>query len=151
MPELENVLREIDVLLINDAEARQLSGQYSIVKAARTILSMGPKFLIVKKGEHGALLFYDDKVFFAPALPLEEVFDPTGAGDTFAGGFIGHLAKTRDISFENMKTAIIVGSAMASFCVEKFGPTRLKEISKEDIDKRLRQFRELVNFDIELA
>ena len=151
MPELENVLKEIDVLLINDAEARQLSGQYSIVKAARTILSMGPKFLIVKKGEHGALLFYDDKVFFAPALPLEEVFDPTGAGDTFAGGFIGHLAKTRDISFENMKTAIIVGSAMASFCVEKFGPTRLKEISKKDIDQRLRQFRELVNFDIELA
>jgi len=151
MPELENVLKEIDVLLINDAEARQLSGQYSIVKAARIILSMGPKFLIVKKGEHGALLFYDDKVFFAPALPLEEVFDPTGAGDTFAGGFVGHLAKTRDISFENMKTAIIVGSVMASFCVEKFGPTRLKEISKKDIDQRLHQFRELVNFDIELA
>jgi sugar/nucleoside kinase (ribokinase family) len=151
LPELEEVLHEIDVLLINDAEARQLSGQYSLVKAARTILSMGPQFLIVKKGEHGALLFYDDKVFFAPALPLEEVFDPTGAGDTFAGGFIGHLAKTKDVSFENMKTAIIVGSAMASFCVEKFGPTRLKEISKEDIDRRLRQFRELVNFDIELG
>lgn len=151
MPELEDVLKEIDVLLINDAEARQLSGQYSLVKAAKTILTMGPEFLIVKKGEHGALLFYDDKVFFAPALPLEEVFDPTGAGDTFAGGFIGHLAKTKDISFENMKTAIIVGSAMASFCVEKFGPTRLKEISKKDIDKRLRQFRELVNFDIDLA
>ena len=151
MPELEDVLKEIDVLLINDAEARQLSGQFSLVKAAKTILTMGPKFLIVKKGEHGALLFYDDKVFFAPALPLEEVFDPTGAGDTFAGGFIGHLAKTKDISFENMKTAIIVGSAMASFCVEKFGPTRLKEISKKDIDKRLRQFRELVNFDIDLA
>jgi sugar/nucleoside kinase (ribokinase family) len=151
MPELENVLKKIDVLLINDAEARQLSGQYSLVKASKTILGMGPKFLIVKKGEHGALLFHGDKVFFAPALPLEEVFDPTGAGDTFAGGFIGHLAKTKDISFENMKTAIIVGSAMASFCVEKFGPTRLKEISKEDIDKRLRQFRELVNFDIEIG
>ncbi|MFI5187608.1 MAG: PfkB family carbohydrate kinase [Chitinophagales bacterium] len=151
MPELESVLKEIDVLMINDAEARQLSGQYSLVKAAKMILTMGPRFLIVKKGEHGALLFYDDKVFFAPALPLEEVFDPTGAGDTFAGGFIGHLAKTKDISFENMKTAIIVGSAMASFCVEKFGPTRLKEISKKDIDKRLRQFRELVNFDIELT
>ena len=151
MPELEEVLEKIDVLLINDAEARQLSGQYSIVKASKTILGMGPKFLIVKKGEHGALLFHGDKVFFAPALPLEEVFDPTGAGDTFAGGFIGHLARTKDISFENMKTAIIVGSAMASFCVEKFGPTRLKEISKEDIDKRLHQFRELVNFDIEIG
>jgi sugar/nucleoside kinase (ribokinase family) len=151
MPDLENVLKQVDVLLVNDAEARQLSGQYSLIKAARIILAMGPKFLIVKKGEHGALLFHEDKVFFAPALPLEDVFDPTGAGDTFAGGFIGHLAKTRDTSFENMKTAIIVGSAMASFCVEKFGPTRLKEITKADIDRRLRQFRELVNFDIELA
>ncbi len=150
MPELEKVVKKIDVLLINDAEARQLSGQYSLVKASKTILNMGPKFLIVKKGEHGALLFHGDKVFFAPALPLEEVFDPTGAGDTFAGGFMGHLAKTKDVSFENMKTAIIVGSAMASFCVEKFGPNRLKEISKEDIDKRLQQFRELVNFDIEI-
>ena len=151
MTDLEKVLSQIDVLLVNDAEARQLSGQYSLAKAARSILLMGPKFLIVKKGEHGALLFHDDKVFFAPALPLEDVFDPTGAGDTFAGGFIGHLAKTRDVSFENMKTAIIVGSAMASFCVEKFGPIRLKEIKKEDIDKRLRLFRELVNFDIELG
>jgi len=151
MPELENVLRKVHVLLVNDAEARQLSGQYSLVKAARSILSMGPKFLIVKKGEHGALLFHNENVFFAPALPLEDVFDPTGAGDTFAGGFIGHLAKTKDISFDNMKTAIIVGSAMASFCVEKFGPDRLKEITKEDIDKRLRQFRELVNFEIELS
>jgi len=151
MPELEKVLRQVDVLLVNDAEARQLSGQYSLVKAARTILSMGPKFLIVKKGEHGALLFHNENVFFAPALPLEDVFDPTGAGDTFAGGFIGHLAKTKDVSFDNMKTAIIVGSAMASFCVEKFGPSRLKEITKEDIDKRLRQFRELVNFEIELS
>jgi sugar/nucleoside kinase (ribokinase family) len=151
MPDLEKVLTQVDVLLVNDAEARQLSGQYSLVKAARAILSMGPKFLIVKKGEHGALLFHHDKVFFAPALPLEDVFDPTGAGDSFAGGFIGHLAKTKDISFENMKTAIIVGSVMASFCVEKFGPNRLKEITKTDIDKRLRQFRELVNFDIELS
>ncbi len=151
MPDLENVLRQVDVLLVNDAEARQLSGQYSLVKAARTILTMGTKFLIVKKGEHGALLFHHDKVFFAPALPLEDVFDPTGAGDSFAGGFIGHLAKTKDISFENMKTAIIVGSVMASFCVEKFGPSRLKEITKADIDKRLHQFRELVNFDIELS
>lgn len=150
MPELESVLKKIDVLLINDAEARQLSGQYSLVKASKVILAMGPKFLVVKKGEHGALLFHGDQVFFAPALPLEDVFDPTGAGDTFAGGFMGHLARTKDISFENMKTAIIVGSAMASFCVEKFGPTRLKEISKEDIDRRLQQFRELVNFDIEI-
>lgn len=151
MPDLKEVLKEIDVLLINDAEARQLSGEYSLVKAARTILSMGPKFLIVKKGEHGALLFHQDQVFFAPALPLDDVFDPTGAGDTFAGGFIGHLAKTNDISFENMKRGIIVGSALASYCVEKFGPTRLKEISQQDIDKRLRQFHDLVNFDIELG
>ncbi|HEY2722787.1 MAG TPA: PfkB family carbohydrate kinase [Chitinophagaceae bacterium] len=151
MTGLKEVLQEIDVLLINDAEARQLSGQYSIVKAAHSILSMGPKFLIVKKGEHGALLFHREKIFFAPALPLEEVFDPTGAGDTFAGGFIGHLAKTNNISFDNMKTAIIMGSVMASFCVEKFGPTRLKEVSKKEIDKRLKQFRELSNFDIEVA
>jgi len=151
MPDLQKVLKEVDVLLLNDAEARQLSRQYSLIKAARTILAMGPKFLIVKKGEHGALLFHNDKVFFAPALPLEDVFDPTGAGDTFAGGFIGHLAKTKDTSFDNMKTAIIVGSALASFCVEKFGPTRLKEITRGDIDKRLRQFRELTNFDIELG
>jgi sugar/nucleoside kinase (ribokinase family) len=112
---------------------------------------MGPKYLIIKKGEHGALLFHGDEVFFAPALPLEDVFDPTGAGDTFAGGFIGHLAKTRDISYENMKTAIIVGSAMASFCVEKFGTQRIKEITKSDIDRRLQQFQELVSFDIELV
>jgi sugar/nucleoside kinase (ribokinase family) len=139
------------VLMVNDGEARQLSGNYSLVKAAKAILAMGPKFLIIKKGEHGALLFHENHVFFAPALPLEEVFDPTGAGDTFAGGFIGHLAKTKDISFENMKTAIIVGSAMASFCVEKFGPERLKEITKEDIDTRLSEFVQLVNFDIDLV
>jgi sugar/nucleoside kinase (ribokinase family) len=151
MPELQQLLSMVDVLLINDAEARQLTAQYSLVKAAREILTMGPKYLVIKKGEHGALLFHGDNVFFAPALPLEDVFDPTGAGDTFAGGFMGHLAKTGDISFDNMKRAIIVGSAMASFCVEKFGPTRLKEITKKDIDRRLQQFKELVNFEIELV
>lgn len=151
MDDLKEVLKKVDVLLVNDAEARQLSDELSLVKAARLIMDMGPKFLIIKKGEHGALLFHENHVFFAPALPLEEVFDPTGAGDTFAGGFIGYLAKTKDISFENMKTAIIVGSAMASFCVEKFGPERLKEISKEDIDARLSEFVQLVNFDIDLV
>ena len=151
MDDLKEVLKKVDVLLVNDGEARQLSGEFSLVKAARSILQMGPKFLIIKKGEHGALLFHDDHVFFAPALPLEEVFDPTGAGDTFAGGFIGHLAKTKDISFENMKTAIIVGSAMASFCVEKFGPERMKEITQDDIKARLNEFVQLVNFDIDLV
>ena len=151
MDGLKDVLKKVDVLLVNDAEARQLSGELSLVKAAKLIMQMGPQFLIIKKGEHGALLFHKDHVFFAPALPLEEVFDPTGAGDTFAGGFIGHLAKTKDISFENMKTAIIVGSAMASFCVEKFGPERLKEITKADIDTRLSEFVQLVNFDIDLV
>jgi sugar/nucleoside kinase (ribokinase family) len=150
LSDLEHVLRDIDVLLINDSEARQLSAQYSLVKAAREIMKMGPRYVVIKKGEHGALLFYDDQVFVAPALPLEDVFDPTGAGDTFAGGFIGHIARTKDISFENMKTAVIVGSAMASFCVEKFGNTRLKELSKEEIDQRIRQFVDLVNFDIQL-
>jgi sugar/nucleoside kinase (ribokinase family) len=151
LPELEEVLSMVDVLMVNDSEARQLSAQFSLVRAAKEIMKMGPKYLIIKKGEHGALLFHEDKVFFAPALPLEEVFDPTGAGDTFAGGFIGHIAKTKDISFENMKTAIIVGSAMASYCVEKFGPVRLKEITREDIDSRIQQFVQLVNFDIELV
>ncbi|HXB93258.1 MAG TPA: PfkB family carbohydrate kinase [Puia sp.] len=151
LDDLRQLLTMVDVLMVNDSEARQLSGEYSLVKAARAIMKMGPKFLIIKKGEHGALLFNEDKVFVAPALPLEEVFDPTGAGDTFAGGFIGHLAHSKDISFENMKTAIIVGSAMASFCVEKFGPTRLKEITRTDIDNRIRQFVDLVNFDIELV
>lgn len=150
MDDLTAVLKEVDMLMVNDAEARQLTGQYSIVKAAKSILAMGPRFLIIKKGEHGALLFDHDSVFFAPALPLEEVFDPTGAGDTFAGGFMGHLAKTGDISFENMKRGIIVGSAMASFCVEKFGPTRLKEIGKSDIEARMQQFKDLVSFEIEL-
>ena len=130
MAELKIVLKYVDMLMVNDAEARQLTGQFSLVKAAKSIMAMGPKFLIIKKGEHGALLFHGDNVFFAPALPLEDVFDPTGAGDTFAGGFMGYLAKTSDISFENMKRGIIVGSAMASFCVEKFGPTRLKEITQ---------------------
>jgi sugar/nucleoside kinase (ribokinase family) len=151
MDGLKTVLKQVDLLMVNDAEARQLTGQFSLVKAAKSILRMGPKYLIIKKGEHGALLFHGDEVFFAPALPLEDVFDPTGAGDTFAGGFMGYLAKTRDISFENMKTAIIVGSAMASFCVEKFGPTRLKEITKEDIDRRIQQFKQLVSFEIELV
>jgi sugar/nucleoside kinase (ribokinase family) len=149
--DLKKVLMLVDVLMINDSEARELSGEFSLVKAARKVMEMGPKFLIIKKGEHGALLFHADHVFFAPALPLEDVFDPTGAGDTFAGGFIGHLARTKDISFENMKTAIIVGSAMASFCVEKFGPQRLKEITKKDIDTRLKEFVQLVNFDIDLV
>ncbi len=151
MEDLMKVLTMIDVLLINDTEARQLSAEFSLVKAAKKILDMGPKYLIIKKGEHGALLFHGNHVFFAPALPLEDVFDPTGAGDSFAGGFIGHLAKTKNISFENMKTAIIVGSAMASFCVEKFGPQRLKEITKTDIDVRLEEFVQLVNFDIDLV
>src|SRR4051812_14534643 len=151
LADLKEVLKHVDLLMVNDAEARQLSGEFSLVKAAKSIMAMGPAYLIIKKGEHGALLFHKDQVFFAPALPLEEVFDPTGAGDTFAGGFIGYLAKTKDISFENMKTAIIVGSAMASFCVEKFGPTRLKEITREDIDIRIQQFKELVSFEIELV
>ncbi len=151
MDDLKDVLKKIDVLLVNDAEARQLSGEYSLVKAAAKIQAMGPRYLIIKKGEHGALLFGEGKIFSAPALPLEEVFDPTGAGDTFAGGFIGHLARTGDVSFENMKTAIIVGSAMASFCVEKFGPQRMQELRKEEIDARIEEFVELVNFEIDLV
>jgi sugar/nucleoside kinase (ribokinase family) len=151
MPDLEKVLKKVDVLLVNDAEARQLSSQYSLVSAAKAIMEMGPKYLIIKKGEHGALLFYEEQVFFAPALPLEVVFDPTGAGDTFAGGFIGHLARTKDTSFENMKSAIIVGSAMASFCVEKFGVARLKELKREDIDNRIQRFKELTKFEIDLG
>ena len=151
LDDLKAVLKKVDVLMVNDGEARQLSGEFSLVKAAKKIMGMGPKFLIIKKGEHGALLFHENHVFFAPALPLEEVFDPTGAGDTFAGGFMGYIAKTKDISFENMKTAIIVGSALASFCVEKFGPNRLKEITKADIDERIAEFVQLVNFDIDLV
>ena len=150
MDDLKEALKEVDVLTINDEEARQLSGEYSLVKAAKIILKMGPKYLIIKKGEHGALLFNNTEVFFAPALPLEEVFDPTGAGDSFAGGFIGYLSKTNDISFENMKRAVINGSAMASFCVEKFGTQKLTEINKDDVDARINEFVNLVQFDIPL-
>jgi sugar/nucleoside kinase (ribokinase family) len=148
---LHEVIKKVDLLAVNDAEARQLTGEYSIIKAANKILTMGPKYLIIKKGEHGALLFHGNNVFFAPALPLEEVFDPTGAGDTFAGGFIGFLAATRDVSFDNMKRAVIFGSALASFCVEKFGNERLKEITKDELDERVQEFIELVHFDISLV
>jgi sugar/nucleoside kinase (ribokinase family) len=147
---LLEVIAKVDVLTINDAEARQLTNEYSLVKAAKKILKMGPKYLVIKKGEHGALLFHENEVFFAPALPLEEVFDPTGAGDTFAGGFCGYLDKTRDISFENMKRAIIYGSAMASFCVEKFGTERVKSLTHHDIEDRVKDFIDLVQFDIVL-
>lgn len=148
MDELKKTISRIDVLTINDSEARQLSGEYSLVKAAQKILEMGPKVLVIKKGEHGALLFNKDEVFFAPALPLEEVFDPTGAGDSFAGGFIGYLAKTKDISFENMKRAIIFGSAMASFTVERFGTEKLIGLTQEQINERVQQFVDLVQFEI---
>jgi sugar/nucleoside kinase (ribokinase family) len=145
--DLMMVIAKIDVLTINDEEARQLSKEHSLVRAARKILAMGPKYLIIKKGEHGALLFDKDSVFFAPALPLEEVADPTGAGDTFAGGFIGYLAQTQNISFDNMKRAVIVGSAMASFTCEKFGPERLMELTKEEITSRIEQFVSLTEFE----
>jgi sugar/nucleoside kinase (ribokinase family) len=148
--ELMEVIKKIDVITINDEEARQLSGQYSLVKAAKRIYEMGPKFVIIKKGEHGALLFYDDKIFFAPALPLEEVFDPTGAGDTFAGGFIGYLASTQDISFENMKRAIIYGSNLASFSVEKFGTRRMEDLSQNEVLDRLQDFKQLTQFEIDV-
>lgn len=148
--DLLEVIGMVDVLTINDEEARQLSGEYALVKAARKIIQMGPRYLVIKKGEHGALLFNKDSVFFAPALPLEEVFDPTGAGDTFAGGFIGYLAKTNDISFENMKRAIIYGSAMASFTVEKFGTEGLQTLKNGDLNDRIRMFSDLVQFDIDL-
>jgi sugar/nucleoside kinase (ribokinase family) len=148
LDELKKTMALVDILIINDEEARQLSNEYSLIKASKVIRAMGPKFLIIKKGEHGALLFHGDNVFFAPALPLEEVFDPTGAGDTFAGGFMGYLAATDDISFENMKRAIITGSALASFCVEKFGTQRLLEISKNDVASRIEQFVALANFEM---
>lgn len=151
LKELKETIAMIDVLTINDAEARQLSGEYSLVKAAQKILAMGPKYLIIKKGEHGALLFNKEQVFFAPALPLEDVFDPTGAGDTFAGGFIGYLARTKDISFDNMKRAIIFGSAMASFCVEKFGTENIVGLSKKQVDNRVQEFISLAQFDIALV
>ncbi len=149
LDELRRTLAMVDVLTINDSEARQLSGEYALVKAARKIQAMGPRFVIIKKGEHGALLFGDRKIFHAPALPLEDVFDPTGAGDTFAGGFIGYLAKTGDLSFENFKNAIILGSAMASFCVERFGTSRLQNLRQEEIYERVQQFIDLVRFDYE--
>ncbi len=151
LPELLETIKMVDVLTINDEEARILSKEYSLVKAAQKILAMGPKTLIIKKGEHGALLFNKEQVFFAPALPLEDVFDPTGAGDSFAGGFIGYLAKTNDVSFENMKRAIIFGSAMASFCVEKFGTERLIGLSQKEVDARVKEFINLVQFEIELG
>lgn len=151
MDELRKTLALTDVLIINDEEARQLSGNYSLVKGARTILAMGPKYLVIKKGEHGALLFHQNRVFFAPALPLEDVFDPTGAGDTFAGGFMGYIAKSGYHSFDNLKRGIIYGSAMASFCVEKFGTERLLQLDRTLIDHRIQEFVDLVQFDIEIT
>jgi sugar/nucleoside kinase (ribokinase family) len=151
LDELLDVLRHVDVLTINDEEARQLSGEFSLVKAAKKVLQMGPKYLVIKKGENGALLFHGDSVFYAPALPLEDVFDPTGAGDSFAGGFIGYLSASGDISFENMKRAVIFGSAVASFCVESFGIDRLLEINSSDVDERIQEFIDLVQFDISLV
>jgi sugar/nucleoside kinase (ribokinase family) len=150
LPELLAVIKRVDVITINDEEARQLSGEYSLVKAAAKIHSMGPKYVVIKKGEHGALLFHNKEVFFAPALPLEEVFDPTGAGDTFAGGFAGFITQSENISFENMKSAIIQGSNLASFCVEKFGTERMLSLTKEEVQERLKQFKALTQFEIEL-
>ena len=150
LPELVEVINRVDVITINDEEARQLSGEYSLVKAAAKIQTMGPKYVVIKKGEHGALIFHNKDVFFAPALPLEEVFDPTGAGDTFAGGFSGYLSQSEDFSFENMKNAIIHGSNLASFCVEKFGTERMVNLNKEDVYARLQQFKALTQFDIKL-
>lgn len=147
MDDLKKTIGMVDVLTINDEEARQLSGEYSLKKASQKILTMGPKFLIIKKGEHGALLFDQEKMFFCPALPLEEVFDPTGAGDTFAGGFMGYLASTKDLSFGNMKRAVVVGSAMASFCVEKFGTEKLENISQPEIEGRIKEFVQLTDFE----
>ena len=146
LDDLMEALKNVDVLTINDEEARQLSAEYSLVKAAKKILTFGPKTLIIKKGEHGALMFNKEEMFFAPALPLEEVFDPTGAGDTFAGGFVGYLSKTNDFSFENMKRAIITGSAMASFCVEKFGTERMVNLSYQEVENRVQEFVKLSSF-----
>ncbi len=151
LEDLYKVIKKIDVIAINEEEARQLTGEYSLVVAARKIHKMGPKYVVIKKGEHGALLFNDDNVFYAPALPLEEVFDPTGAGDTFAGGFAGYIAKTGDVTFENMKKAIIYGSTLASFCVEKFGTERMENLSAKEVQKRLHQFKSLTQFEIELT
>lgn len=149
--ELMTVISKIDVITINDEEARQMTNEYSLVKAAAKIQQMGPKYVVIKKGEHGALLFHKDNIFFAPALPLEEVFDPTGAGDTFAGGFTGYLTESENISFESMKNAIIHGSNLASFCVEKFGTDRMVDLKKSEVEARLLQFRELTQFNIELT
>ena len=151
LEDLHMVLKRVDVITINDEEARQLSGEYSLVNAAKKIHLMGPKFVVIKKGEHGALLFNEGKMFFAPALPLAEVFDPTGAGDTFAGGFSGYLAKTEDISFESMKNAVIYGSNLASFCVEKFGTERMEALQSDEVHERLKVFKELTQFDIKLT
>ncbi len=150
LPELLDVIKRVDVITINDEEARLLSGEYSLVKAAAKIQTMGPKYVVIKKGEHGALIFHNNEVFFAPALPLEEVFDPTGAGDTFAGGFAGYLTQSENISFDNMKNAIIHGSNLASFCVEKFGTERMQNIKKEEVQDRLKQFKSLTQYDIQL-
>lgn len=150
LPELLEVIKRVDVITINDEEARQLSGEYSLVKAAAKIQTMGPKYVVIKKGEHGALIFQGKEVFFAPALPLEEVFDPTGAGDTFAGGFAGFITQSENISFENMKNAVIYGSNLASFCVEKFGTERMEHLQHEEVVSRLKQFKALTQFDIAL-
>ena len=150
LPELLDVMKRIDVITINDEEARQLSGEYSLVKAAAKIHTMGPKYVVIKKGENGALLFHNENIFFAPALPLEEVFDPTGAGDTFAGGFTGFIAQSENVSFDNMKNAVIYGSNLASFCVEKFGTERMLALDKKEVVSRLQQFKSLTQFDIEL-
>ena len=151
LEDLKNVIKRIDVITINDEEARQLTGEYSLVVAAKKIHEMGPKYVVIKKGEHGALLFHNEQMFYAPALPLAEVFDPTGAGDTFAGGFAGYLAKTGDVSFENMKNAVVYGSALASFCVEKFGTDRMENLSHSEVQQRLMQFKHLTQFEIELT
>jgi sugar/nucleoside kinase (ribokinase family) len=151
LDDLHKVMSRVDVITINDEEARQLTGEFSLVVAARKIHDMGPKYVVIKKGEHGALLFHDESVFYAPALPLEEVFDPTGAGDTFAGGFVGYIAYTGNATFENMKNAVIYGSTLASFCVEKFGAERMLSLSKDEIHKRLLQFKQLTQFEIELS
>ena len=150
LPELLDVIKRVDVISINDEEARQLSGEYSLVKAAAKIHTMGPKYVVIKKGEHGALIFHDEHIFFAPALPLADVFDPTGAGDTFAGGFAGFITQQGDISFETMKTAIIQGSNLASFCVEKFGTERMLEVTEAEVKNRLKVFKSLTQFEIEL-
>jgi sugar/nucleoside kinase (ribokinase family) len=150
LPELLEIIKRVDVITINDEEARQLSGEYSLVKAAAKIHEMGPKYVVIKKGEHGALLFHGEEIFFAPALPLEEVFDPTGAGDTFAGGFAGFITQSENVSFDNMKKAVIYGSNLASFSVEKFGTERMIDLDKNEVVSRLKQFKSLTQFEIEL-